>query len=90
MMFGQKHLNRINGTYCGNIMRNDKENTEEQSVVLIVDSNVEKSDEIDTLLKLHKQFGPASQEKQLNFIKKFRKLKITRNVLFATNIYILR
>ena len=71
MMFGQKVNIQTTSTghYCVNIMRNDKERTDDENVVLVIDNNMEISDKRNTLLKLHKQFGHASQEKLLNLLK---------------------
>ena len=38
-------------------MRNDKESTYDENVILVVDSNMKRSDKRNALLKLHKQFG---------------------------------
>ena len=57
------------GHYCVNIMRNDKENTYDENVILVVDSNIARCDKRNTLLKLHKQFGHSSLEKLLNLLK---------------------
>ena len=41
-------------------MRNDKESTSDENVILVVDSNTERSNKRNALLKLHKQFGYVS------------------------------
>ena len=41
-------------------MRNDKESTYDENVILVADSNMKRSDKRNVLLKLHKQFGLAS------------------------------
>ena len=71
MIFGQKVNIQTTLTrhYCMNIMRNDKEIIYDENVILVVDSNIKRSDKRNALLKLHKKFGPASQEKLLNSFK---------------------
>ena len=54
------------GHYCVNIMRNDKESTYDENVILVVHSNMKRSNKRNALLKLHKQFGHALQEILLN------------------------
>ena len=101
-MFGQKINIQTTSTghYYVNVMRNDKESNYNENVILLVDSNMERSDKRNALLKLHKQFGHASQEKLLNLLKtagmvySIKKLDIfsrifTRNVQFVTNTHIL-
>ena len=67
-------------------MRNDKKSTDDENVILVVDSNMERSDKINALLKLHKQFGHSSQEKLLNLLKtkKTNKKNNIRNLIFTT------
>ena len=71
MMFGQKVNIQTTSTgyYCVNIMRNDNESNCEENIILVVNSNMKRSDKRNALLKLHKQFGHASQEKLLNLLK---------------------
>ena len=49
MMFGQK-VNILTGRYCVNIMRNDEESTDDENIILIVDSNMKRSEK-NALLK---------------------------------------
>ena len=50
-------------------MRNDKETTDDENIILIVNCNMERSDKKNALLKLHIRFSHASQEKLLNLLK---------------------
>ena len=62
MMFNQKVniQSTSTGHHCVYIMRNDKESTSDENVILVVDSNTERSNKRNALLKLHKQFGYVS------------------------------
>ena len=53
MMFGQKvNIQTIStGHYCVNIQRSDNKSTYDENVIIIVDSNIEKNDKRNALLK---------------------------------------
>ena len=70
MMFDQKvnFQTTSTGHYYVNIKRNNKESTYDKNIILVVDSNMKRSDKRNALLKLHKQFGHALQEKLLNLL----------------------